>query len=151
METDRKAIITLLDLPEEKVDIDRYSYTTAFPDEVKAWRFIGKADPALRSYQNTLYYPPPALISLLDLVTELLFRLRFNGTSAIPLLIANDSRFRKPVTPENELLIQVKLLRNYKGKIGVFAGVIANREGDIVAENICKETIMNLMQDRFDR
>ena len=142
METDRKALVKLLDMPEEKIEIDRYFYTLAFPDEVKAWKFIGQTDPALRRYKERLYYPPTALISLLDIVTELLYRLRFNGMSALPALVANDSRFRKPVMPENELLIQVKLLRNYKGRIGIFSGVIANREGDIVAETISKGTII---------
>ena len=98
----------------------------------------------LRRYQNNLYYPPSALISLIDLVTELLFRNRFSGVGRFPALVANDSRFRKPVMPENNLLIQVKLLRNYKGRIGIFSGVIADREGDIVAENISKGTIINI-------
>jgi 3-hydroxymyristoyl/3-hydroxydecanoyl-(acyl carrier protein) dehydratase len=142
MESDRKAIAKILDMPEEKVGIDRCSYVPEFPDEIKAWKFIAKTDPALRRYQNNLYYPPSALISLIDLVTELLFRNRFSGLGGLPALVANDSRFRKPVMPENKLLIQVKLLRNYKGKIGIFSGVIADREGDIVAENISKGTII---------
>lgn len=144
MEFDRKAIAKLLDMPEKKVELDRYLYSAAFPDEVKAWKFIGKTDPALRRYQNRLYYPPSALVSLLDLATELLFRVRFNRLGAIPALVANDSRFRKPVMPENELLIQVKLLRNYKGRIGIFSGVIADKDGDIVAENISKGTIVKI-------
>jgi 3-hydroxymyristoyl/3-hydroxydecanoyl-(acyl carrier protein) dehydratase len=144
METDRKAIAKLLDMPKEKVEIDRYLYTLDYPDEIKAWKFIGKTDPALRRYQNKLYYPPGALISLMDLTTELLFRNRFNRPGAVPALIANDSRFRKPVMPENELLIQVKLLRNYKGRIGIFSGVIVDREGDIVAENISRGTIVKI-------
>ncbi len=147
----REALVKLLDMPEEKVEFDRYSYTPAFPDEVKTWKFIGKTDPALRRYQNGLYYPPTALISLIDLVTELLFRLRFNRMGAIPALVANDSRFRKPVVPEDEFLIQVKLLRKYKGRIGIFSGVIANREGDIVAENISKGTIINLTDESPQR
>jgi 3-hydroxymyristoyl/3-hydroxydecanoyl-(acyl carrier protein) dehydratase len=144
MESDREAIARLLDMPAEKVEIDRYSYAPAFPDEVKAWKFIGKHHPALRRYQSRLYCPPTALISLLDLTTELLFRLRFNQQGTIPALIANDSRFRKPVMPETELLIQVKLLRNYKGRIGIFSGVIADRNGDIVAETISKGTIIKI-------
>jgi 3-hydroxymyristoyl/3-hydroxydecanoyl-(acyl carrier protein) dehydratase len=144
MESDKKAIAKLLDMPEEKVGIDRCSYAPEFPDEIKAWKFIGKTDPVLRRYQNNLYYPPSALISLIDLVTELLFRNRFSGVGRFPALVANDSRFRKPVMPENNLLIQVKLLRNYKGRIGIFSGVIADREGDIVAENISKGTIINI-------
>jgi 3-hydroxymyristoyl/3-hydroxydecanoyl-(acyl carrier protein) dehydratase len=144
METSRKAIAKLLDMPEEKAEIDRYLYTLDYPDEIKAWKFIGKTDPALRRYQDKLYYPPSALISLMDLTTELLFRNRFNRPGAIPALIANDSRFRKPVMPEDELLIQVKLLRNYKGRIGIFSGVIVDREGDIVAENISKGTIVKI-------
>ncbi|OPY69414.1 MAG: hypothetical protein A4E57_01216 [Syntrophorhabdaceae bacterium PtaU1.Bin034] len=144
METDRKAIAKLLDMPEKEVGIDRYLYTPAFPNEVKAWKFIGKHDPALRRYQNRLYYPPTALIGLLDLVTELLFRLKFNGLGVVPALVANDARFRKPVMSETELLIQVKLLRNYKGRIGIFSGVIADQRGDIVAENICRGTIIKI-------
>jgi len=144
METDKKTIARLVDMPEEKIEIDRCSYAPEFPDEIKAWKFIGKTDPALRRYQNRLYYPPSALINLIDIVTELLFRNRFNGLGGLPALAANDSRFRKPVMPENELLIQVKLLRNYKGRIGIFSGVIADREGDIVAENISKGTIIRI-------
>lgn len=142
MEGDKKATAKLLGIPEEKVEIDRYFYDQAFPDEVKAWKFIGRDHPALRSYQGRLYYPPTALIGLLDLTTELLFRLRFSRLGAIPALVANDSRFRKPVMPDNQLLIQVKLLRNYKGRIGLFSGVIADRKGDIVAETLSKGTII---------
>ena len=144
MEGDKKAIAKLLDMPEDKIEIDRYSYAPGYPDEIKAWKFIEKTDPALRRYQNNLYYPPSALISLIDLVTELLFRNRFSGIGGLPALVANDSRFRKPVMPENNLLIQVKLLRNYKGRIGIFSGVIADREGDIVVENISKGTIIKI-------
>jgi hypothetical protein len=36
----------------------------------------------------------------------------------------------------------VKLLKTYKEKIGVFSGVIADSDGDIVAENIAKGTNM---------
>ncbi len=144
MECDKKAMAALLGMPEEKVALDRCSYEAQFPDEIKAWKFIGKTDPALRRYQGNLYYPPSALISLIDLVTELLFRTRFDGLGGLPALVANDSRFRKPVMPENTLLIQVKLLRNYKGRIGIFSGVIADGEGDIVAENISKGTIVSI-------
>ncbi len=144
MESHKKAIAKLLDMPEEKVGIDRCSYAPEFPDEIKAWKFIGKTDPVLRRYQNNLYYPPSALISLIDLVTELLFRNRFSGIGGLPALVANDSRFRKPVMPEDNLLIQVKLLRNYKGRIGIFSGVIADQDGDIVAENISKGTIIKI-------
>jgi hypothetical protein len=142
--TDKNTIIELLDIREGEVKIDRYAYTPKFPDEVKAWRFIGKNDPALRKYQNTFYFPPSGLMSLLDQVTELLYRLRFNELGAIPALIANDARFRKPVALENELLIQVKLLRNYKGRIGIFAGVVADEKGNIVAENISKGAIVKI-------
>ena len=144
MEGDKKAIAKLLDMPEEQIGIDRYSYAPEFPDEIKAWKFIGKTDPTLRRYQNNLYYPPSALTSLIDLVTELLFRNKFRGLDGFPAIVTSDSRFRKPVMPENELLIQVKLLRNYKGRIGIFSGVIADREGDIVAENISKGTIIKI-------
>lgn len=144
METDKKAIAGLLETTEEKIELDRYAYDPAFPEEIKTWKTIRKGDPALRSYQRRLYYPPTALAALLDLTTELLFRVRFNSRGVIPALIANDVRFRKPVMPENQLLIQVKLLRNYKGRIGIFSGVIADREGDIVAENISKGTIITI-------
>lgn len=144
MEGDRKAIARFLGMPEEKVEIDQYSYVEAFPDEVKAWKLIGSNHPALRKYQGRLYFPPTALISLLDLTTELLFRLRFSELGAIPALVSNDSRFRKPVMPENQLLIMVKLLRNYKGRIGIFSGVIADQKGDIVAETISRGTIIKI-------
>lgn len=142
MEGDRKDIARLLGMAEEKVEMDRFAYSPAFPDEVKAWKLLTSHHPALRTYQKRLYFPPTALISLLDLTTELLFRLRFSELNAIPALVANDSRFRKPVMPENTLLVQVKLLRNYKGRIGIFSGVIADRKGDIVAETISKGTII---------
>jgi 3-hydroxymyristoyl/3-hydroxydecanoyl-(acyl carrier protein) dehydratase len=141
---DREAIARLLGMPREAVGIDRFEYAEAFPDEVKVWKFVTATDQALRTYQNRLYYPPTALISLLDLSTELLFRLRFSDLEAIPALIASDSRFRSPVMPPNELLIVVKLLRNYKGRIGIFSGVIADRKGDIAAETITKGTILKI-------
>jgi 3-hydroxymyristoyl/3-hydroxydecanoyl-(acyl carrier protein) dehydratase len=81
---------------------------------------------------------------LIDLTTELLVKKRFPSLICLPVLITNDTRFRKPVVPEIELLIQVKLLRNYKGRIGIFSGVIADRKGDIVAENISKGTIITI-------
>jgi 3-hydroxymyristoyl/3-hydroxydecanoyl-(acyl carrier protein) dehydratase len=144
MKGDREDVAKLLEMPVGEVEIDRFAYTRAFPNEVKAWKFIAKNHPALRRYQNRLYYPPTAQISLLDLTTELLFRLRFEYLNAIPALIANDVRFRNPVMPETELLVQVKLLRNYKGRIGMFSGVIVDRNGDIVAENISKGTIIKI-------
>jgi hypothetical protein len=144
MENDRKAIAALLGMPEEQVDLDRFLYEAAYPDEIKAWRFIGKSHPQLRSYAGRLYYPPSALVNLLDLTMELLFRNRFDRKDVIPALLTNDTRFRKPVIPENELLIQVKLIRNYKQKIGIFAGAVVDRQGDIVAENISKGTIVEV-------
>ena len=142
MDTDKKAAARLLDIPEEKTKIDRYAYVESFPDEIKAWKLIGHEDPDLRRYQDKLYYPATALMVLIDIATELLVKRRFSGLVGLPGLVATDTRFRKPVMPENELLIQVKLLRNYKGRIGIFSGVIADREGDIVAENISKGAII---------
>jgi 3-hydroxymyristoyl/3-hydroxydecanoyl-(acyl carrier protein) dehydratase len=144
MGTDKKAIAKLLDMPEDKVKIDRYSYSEKFPDEIKAWKFIGKNDPDLRRYKKKLYYPATALMLLIDLATELLVKKRFAKLDALPGLVATDTRFRKPVTPENELLIQVKLLRNYKGKIAIFSGVIADQEKDIVLENIFKGALIKV-------
>ncbi len=144
METDRKAIAALLGLPEEKVDLDRFLYEPAYPDEIKAWRVIGKSHPQLRRYQGRLYYPPSALVNLLDQTMELLFRNRFDRKDVIPALLTNDARFLKPVMPDNELLVQVKLIRNYKQKIGIFAGVVVDQQGDIVAENISKGTIVEI-------
>lgn len=144
METDRKAIAALLGLPEEKVDLDRFLYEPAYPDEIKAWRLIGKSHPQLRRYQGRLYYPPSALVNLLDQTMELLFRNKFDRKDVIPALLTNDARFRKPVMPDNELLVQVKLIRNYKQKIGIFAGVVVDQQGDIVAENISKGTIVEI-------
>jgi hypothetical protein len=144
MEADKKFLSRLLDMPVKKVEIDRYSYTPTFPDEVKAWKYVGKNDRALRRYQKRLYYPPTALLGLLDLVTELLYRLRFAGQGTIPALISSDARFHEPVTSENELLIHVKLLRSYKGKMGIFSGVILNQDGDIVAENISKGIMIHI-------
>jgi 3-hydroxymyristoyl/3-hydroxydecanoyl-(acyl carrier protein) dehydratase len=144
MNTDRKAIAQLLDIPEEKVRIDRYLYTSKFPDEIKAWKHIGQGDPHLRRYQDTLLYPASELMVLIDLATELLVKKKFGALDGLPGLVANDTRFRKTVMPDTELLIQVKLLRNYKGRIGIFSGVIADGEGDIVAENISKGTIIKI-------
>ncbi len=144
MEGDRRAIAKMLDMPEKSVRIDRYSYTSDFPDEVTAWALIRRDNPELRRYQANLYYPPSALTWLIDLVTELLFRLRFDSPDGVPGIVANNTRFRKPVMPDIELLIRVKLLRNYKGKIGIFSGVIADENRDIVAENISKGTIITI-------
>jgi 3-hydroxymyristoyl/3-hydroxydecanoyl-(acyl carrier protein) dehydratase len=141
---DKKTIAKLLDMPEDKVKIDRYAYDKKFPDEIKAWKHIGRKDPDLRAYKGRLYYPATALMLLIDLAAELLVTNRFIGLGALPGLVATDTRFRKPVMPENELLIQVKLLRNYKGKIGIFSGVIADREGDVVAENIFKGALIKV-------
>jgi hypothetical protein len=141
---DKKAIARLLDLPESKVKIDRYSYDRKFPDEIKAWKFIGRKDPDLRRYKGKLYYPATALLLLIDLAAELLVTKRFTGLDALPGLVATDTRFRKPVMPEDELLIQVKLLRNYKGRIGIFSGVIADRAGDVVVENIFKGALITV-------
>lgn len=144
METNKKEIAELLDMAEDKVKIDRYLYTQKYPDEIKAWRFVGNKDPQLRQYQGKPYYPASEMMVLIDLTTELLVKKRFPSLIGLPVLITNDTRFRKPVVPEIELLIQVKLLRNYKGRIGIFSGVIADRKGDIVAENISKGTIITI-------
>jgi hypothetical protein len=141
---DRKSIADLLNMPETQVRIDRYFYTLDYPDEIKAWKSIDRGDPDLRRYHNKFYYPASSLMVLIDLATELLVTMKFGSLGGLPGLVANDTRFRKPVTPDNELLIQVKLLRNYKGRIGIFSGVIADREGDIVAENISKGTIIKI-------
>jgi len=144
MDGDKKTIARLLDMPEGKVKIDRFSYDKKFPDEIKAWKFIGLRDPDLRRFKGKPYYPATALLLLIDLAAELLVTNRFIGLGALPALVATDTRFRKPVIPENELLIQVKLLRNYKRKIGIFSGVIADREGDVVAENIFKGALITV-------
>lgn len=144
METDKKAIARLLGMPQRMVRIDRYLYSSDFPNEIKAWRVIGRRDSELRRYQGRPYYPAGSLVVLIDLATELLVKLRFPDLHGLAGLVAGDTRFRKPVTPENELLIQVKLLRNYKGRIGIFSGVIADRQGDIVAENISKGAIIGV-------
>ena len=74
---DTEAIAKLLDMPPEKIKIDRFEYVGQFPDEIKAWKFVGHADPDLRRYQGKLYYPVAALIELIDLTTELLVKNRF--------------------------------------------------------------------------
>jgi hypothetical protein len=139
---DTEAIAKLLDMPPERIKIDRFEYVGQFPDEIKAWKLIGRGDPDLRRYQDKFYYPAGAVIELIDLTTELLVKNRFAELDGLPGLVATDTRFRKPVMAENELLIQVKLLRNYKGRIAIFSGVVADREGDIVAENISKGVII---------
>jgi hypothetical protein len=144
MNIDRKGIADFLDMRESQVRIDRYLYTLDYPDEIKAWKSIGRGDPDLRRYQKKFYYPASSLMVLIDLATELLVKKRFSSLGGLPGLITNDTRFRKPVLADNELLIQVKLLRNYKGRIGIFSGVIADSEGDIVAENISKGTIIQI-------
>jgi len=144
MHSDKNVIADLLDMHETQVKIDRYFYTSDYPDEIKAWKLIGRGDPDLRRFQGKSYYPASALMVLIDLATELLVKSRFSTIVGLPGLVANETRFRKPVTPENELLIQVKMLRNYKGRIGIFSGVIADRDGDIVAENISKGTIIRI-------
>jgi hypothetical protein len=144
MNTDKSAIAKLLDIAEEKVKIDCYLYVKKFPDEIKAWKLIGRKDPDLRRYKSEFYYPASGLMILIDQVTELLVNKRFPSLGALPALVGTDTRFRKPVAPESRLLIQVKLLRNYKGKIGIFSGVIADQEGDIVAENISKGAMIKI-------
>jgi len=144
MNADRRAIADLLDMHETQVKIDRYLYASNYPDEIKAWKLIDRDDPDLRRFQGKSYYPASALMVLIDLATELLVKNRFSTIVGLPGLVANDTRFRKPVMAENELLIQVKMLRNYKGRIGIFSGVIADRDGDIVAENISKGTIIRI-------
>jgi hypothetical protein len=141
---DRKAIAELLGMTEDRVRLDRFLYTQKYPDEIKAWRFISNGDPQLRQFRDRLYYPASEMMVLIDLTTELLVKMRFPSLGGLPGLVANDTRFRKPVVPETELLIQVKLLRNYKGRIGIFSGVIADGRGDIVAENISKGTIITV-------
>ena len=144
MKTDRGAIAQLLNIPKENVKVDRYLYVDEYPNEIKAWKVISKDDPELRRYEGELYYPVTSLFVLIDIATELLVKKRFPTIVGLPAMVATDTRFRKPVRPETELLIQVKLLRNYKGKIGIFSGVIADREGDIIAENISKGTTMTI-------
>jgi 3-hydroxymyristoyl/3-hydroxydecanoyl-(acyl carrier protein) dehydratase len=144
MESDRRAIGKFLNTPERKVKIDRYLYDEKFPDEIKAWKLIGNKESELRTYKGRLYYPETALMILIDQVTELLVKKRFVNLDALPGLVNIDMRFRKPVIPEDELLIQVKLLRNYKGKIAIFSGVIVGRKGDIVAENISKGALIKV-------
>jgi hypothetical protein len=139
---DREAIARLLNISSIRVKLDKFEYVSQFPDEIKAWKLVSLIDPDLRIYEGKLYYPAAALIELIDLATELLVKKRFAWLNGLPGLVSTDTRFRKPVMAENELLIQVKLLRNYKGRIGIFSGVIADRDGDIVAENISKGVII---------
>ena len=142
--SDREAIARLLNMSSGQIKIDRFEYVAKFPDEIKAWKSVGRTDPDLRGYQGKLFYPAAALIELIDLTTELLVKKRFAGLDGLPGLVATETRFRKPVMAENELLIQVKLLRDYKGRIGIFSGVIADHDGDIVAENISKGVIIRI-------
>jgi 3-hydroxymyristoyl/3-hydroxydecanoyl-(acyl carrier protein) dehydratase len=144
MESDRKAIGKFLKIPSRKVRVDRYLYDERFPDELKAWKFIGGKEPELRTYKGRPYYPETALMVLVDQVTELLVRKRFVDLDALPGLVDIDMRFRKPVVPEGELLIQVKLLRNYKDRLAIFSGVIVDKKGDIVAENISKGALIQV-------
>lgn len=143
-EGDKKDIARLLKMQPGRIKIDRFEYSSSFPDEIKAWKIVSGTDPDLREYEGKLYYPAGALIELIDLTTELLVKHRFTGMDGLPGLVATDTRFRKPVTAEDELLVQVKLLRNYKGRIGIFSGVIADRAGDIVAENVSKGVIIRI-------
>ena len=144
MKNDSRAIAGLLDIPEERVKVDRYLYVEEHPDEIKAWKVISKDDPDLRQYEGELYYPATSLFELIDITTELLVKKMLPAMKGLPAMVTTDIRFKKPVRPETELLIQVKLLRNYKGRIGIFSGVIADSEGDIVAENISKGTSMSI-------
>ena len=136
METDKRAIGKFLNVPQRKIKVDRYLYDERFPNELKAWKFIGDKEPELRRYKGRPYYPEAAIMVLVDQVTELLVKKRFVDLDALPGLVDIDMRFRKPVVPEGELLVQVKLLRNYKDKLAIFSGVVVDTKGDIVAENI---------------
>ncbi len=140
----KKVIARLLDMAVEQVKLDRFLYTPDYPNEIKAWKHIARDNEELRRWEHRLFYPATGLMALISLTTELLVRSRFKTLVGLPGLVAYDTRFRKPVMPENDLLIQVKLLRNYKGRIGIFSGVIADQDGDIVAENISKGTIIKI-------
>jgi len=148
MEADRKIIAGLLDIPKEDVKVDRYLYLEEYPDEIKVWKLIKNNDPDLRQYEGKSYYPVTALFVLIDIATELLVKKRFPDLRGLPALVATDTRFKKPVMPETELLIQVKLLRNYKGRIGLFSAVVADKEGHIIAENISKGTVLSIQGER---
>jgi hypothetical protein len=145
MKIEKKAIAELLDMSEEAVRMDHCLYDLKFPDEIKAWKKIDGTDPQLRVHDGKQYYPASDLMVLINLATEVLLKKRFHDLlTGLPVLLTSDMRFKKLVTPDTELLIQVKLLRNYKGRIGVFSGVIADSDGDIVAENISKGTTIDL-------
>ena len=142
MDSDKDAIAKMLDLPEQKVLIDRYLYTKEFPDEIKAWKSVGPKDPDLRRYLDKFYYPADVLIALIDRATELLVKMRFPDLNSFSGIIATETRFRKLVMPENTLLVQVKLLRTYRGRLAIFSGVVADKDGDIVAENMSKGAVL---------
>jgi hypothetical protein len=142
MEIDKSAISELLNIPEETLRLDKCLYDPRYPDEVKAWKWIDKKNRELLSHEGKLYYPASELMVLINLATEVLVRMKYPGMKGLLVILTCDMRFKKLVTPDNELLIQVKLLKTYKDKIGVFSGVIADSDGDIVAENIAKGTNM---------
>lgn len=142
MEIDKKTIAGLLELSEKKTLLDKCIYISEFPDEIKAWKHIGQKDPDLRRYHQKSYYPADALIALIDRSTELLVKKRFPTLQEFSGTVITETRFRKLVVPENTLLIKVKLLRTYKGKLAVFSSVIADRDGDIVAENFSKGAVL---------
>jgi hypothetical protein len=142
MKIEKKALSELLNIPEETLRLDKCLYDPQFPDEIKAWKWIDKTNRELLSHEGKLYYPASELMVLINLATEALVRMKFPRVKGLPVLLTCDMRFKKLVKPDNELLIQVKLLKTYKGRIGVFTGVIADSEEDIVAENIAKGTIM---------
>jgi hypothetical protein len=142
MNIDKKALSKLLSIPEETLRLDRCIYDPEFPDEIKAWKWIDKSNRELLHHDGKLYYPASELMVLINLATEALVRNKYPGLKGLPVLLTCDMRFKKLVKPDNELLIQVKLLKTYKGRIGVFSGVIADSEGEIVAENIAKGTNM---------
>ena len=142
MEWNKKAIAGLLNMSENKVLIDRCVYIEDFPDEIKAWKHIGQNDPDLRNYLRKSYYPADALITLIDRSTELLVKNRFPALKEFSGTVITETRFRKLVVPENTLLIKVKLLRTYRGKLAMFSSVIADSDGDIVAENYCKGAVL---------
>jgi 3-hydroxymyristoyl/3-hydroxydecanoyl-(acyl carrier protein) dehydratase len=145
MKIEKKALSELLAMSEDAVRLDRCLYDLKFPDEIKAWKTVDGTDPQLRIHEGKPYYPASELMVLINLTTEVLLKKRFHDLlRGLPVVLTSDMRFKKLVTPDTELLIQVKLLRNYKGRIGVFSGVIANSGGDIVAENISKGTTIEI-------
>jgi 3-hydroxymyristoyl/3-hydroxydecanoyl-(acyl carrier protein) dehydratase len=141
LELDKKDISRILCRPEEDIGIDNALYDEKYPDEIKTTKLIEKDDPKLdHRYPKRPFYGGHHLFDILTVSAEILVKIKYPDFKGLPVVAKMDMRFRKMVRPEAKLLVQLKLLRNYKNKAVVFSGVIIDEHGDFVVEALLKGT-----------